>query len=202
MKRPRRTPPKKPKTPKAAPPQPSPRPFGGPNFDHEAFRSRIRESQADPSKPKPKGRIDWFSFFSRVLPVAVGAIAEQLSIPGEVSVSEGPPSAPQSSRHPLRLPPLLEVVPAAVGEAAPPTEPAPEPPLMLRQFALLRMRLHAVTERLKRLEDDIPELTEPDYERASSATVCSHCKFEFRLHPEHPGLPWLTVLCDGDVVKL
>jgi hypothetical protein len=42
----------------------------------------------------------------------------------------------------------------------------------------------------------------PDFLRASGGTVCSQCGYSYSDHPRH--VPWhfLTILCDGRVVKL
>jgi len=42
----------------------------------------------------------------------------------------------------------------------------------------------------------------PDFIRAGGGVVCRTCGKEYYDHPQHAKFPFLTVLCDGTVVKL
>lgn len=42
----------------------------------------------------------------------------------------------------------------------------------------------------------------PDYHLADGRCICDDCGHEYRKHPEDKRWVWLTVLCDGTVVKL
>lgn len=59
------------------------------------------------------------------------------------------------------------------------------------------MRHRALAARLRKVDDE-PK----DFVRADGHVVCEDCGFQYRWHPEHPKREFLTVLCDGSVVKL
>lgn len=44
--------------------------------------------------------------------------------------------------------------------------------------------------------------TDPPFERAGGDVVCEACGLKYIDHAEHPARTFLTVLCDGSVVKL
>jgi hypothetical protein len=68
-----------------------------------------------------------------------------------------------------------------------------------RRFAILGMRRRAVEARLAKVEPHTPV---EGFRRADGNSVCEACSEPYREHPEHPSDRWLTILCDGSLVKL
>lgn len=73
-----------------------------------------------------------------------------------------------------------------------------------------KMQLHPETREW--VEEILGLLTEPihpfdaadekSWRRAAPGSKCSRCGFEYVDHPRHPDHKWLSVLCNGNLVKL
>ncbi len=72
------------------------------------------------------------------------------------------------------------------------------PTVRLRKLAAARSAFRA---RLALLETDEP-IPPQGWHRAGGDAVCSACNLAYYDHPSHPRLSWLTILCDGSLVKL
>lgn len=65
-----------------------------------------------------------------------------------------------------------------------------------RRFDKAQMQTRALAARLAKIKDD------PVFTRAGGDVICSLCGFDYYSHPHHPVCLYLTVLCDGSVMKL
>jgi hypothetical protein len=74
-------------------------------------------------------------------------------------------------------------------------QPIPAPEAMLQQALRL---LHVAVEG----KSPVDCVQDPQFIRAGGDVVCNKCGKKYYEHAEHPDYPFLTVLCDGSLVKL
>ena len=53
-----------------------------------------------------------------------------------------------------------------------------------------------------RLANDSETEGYPDAARCSGLVLCKQCGWQYYDHPSHPFISCLTVICDGEIVKL
>ena len=74
--------------------------------------------------------------------------------------------------------------------------------LVERRFRREIMRKNALSTRLKVEYELGVDREEEPLVRAHGDTVCNVCEFAYHDHPRHPVMDFLTILCDGNTVKL
>lgn len=71
---------------------------------------------------------------------------------------------------------------------------------LTRRFAKSRAAAKGYAARLSRHEIELGKLE--DFNRAGGEIVCEECGLDYNDHANHPVHEWITVLCDGRLVKL
>jgi hypothetical protein len=70
---------------------------------------------------------------------------------------------------------------------------------IIRRHQRATIAIDSLKARLAKVEQEAPD---SDWQYASGDAVCESCGLELRQHPEHPGVPYLNIRCDGSLVKL